>query len=191
MKLVAGLGNPGREYESTRHNVGFRVVDELARRWQIEVSRRSFSGYVGSGAIRGQQVLLLKPVTYMNRSGRSLREAVTFHKLSVPDVLVVTDDLALPLAKLRVRPKGSAGGHNGLASIIAELGSEEFARIRVGIEWVEGRRMVSHVLSPFSPEEQREMRRAVIRAADAVECWLSEGIDMAMNRFNRADKPRE
>ncbi len=187
MKLIVGLGNPGREYAATRHNVGFRVLDEVARRHQIDVGRRKFSGLTGSGHIGSQQVLLLKPETYMNLSGRSVREAMTFHKLELPDLLVVVDDLALPLARLRVREAGSAGGHNGLISLIQELGSDAFARLRIGIAWVEGKRMVGHVLGAFTKEEEAQIEPAVKRAADAVECWVFEGPQAAMNRFNKAD----
>jgi PTH1 family peptidyl-tRNA hydrolase len=189
MKLIVGLGNPGREYAGTRHNVGFRVLDEVGRRHAIDTGRRRFSGFAGTGSIEGVQVLLLKPTTYMNLSGRSVREAMTFHKLSASDLLVVVDDLALPLARLRVREKGSAGGHNGLTSIIQELGSDEFARLRIGIAWVEGKRMVGHVLGAFTEEEESQIAPAVRRAADAVECWVTQGVQSAMNRFNKAEDP--
>src|SRR5205085_7432881 len=157
MKLIVGLGNPGREYANTRHNIGFRVLDELARRHAIDLTRRKFSGVIGSGSIAGEQVLLLKPETYMNLSGRSVREALTFHKLEPSDLLVIVDDLALPLAKLRIREKGSAGGHNGLTSIVNELGTDEFARLRIGIGWIEGKRMVGHVLGAFTAEEEAQI----------------------------------
>ena len=172
MKLIVGLGNPGGKYEDTRHNVGFRALDELSRRWRIELTRRRFSGLSGSGTIRAQKVLLLKPMTYMNLSGRSVREAMTFHKLVPADLLVVLDDMALPLGRLRLRPAGSAGGHNGLTSV----------------ESVEGSRMVDHVLGSFTAEERPQVDQAIVRAADAVECWLSEGIDGAMNRYNRPEE---
>jgi PTH1 family peptidyl-tRNA hydrolase len=188
MKLIVGLGNPGGKYEDTRHNVGFRTLDELSRRWRIELTRRRFSGLSGSGTIRDQKVLLLKPMTYMNLSGRSVREAMTFHKLAPADLLVVLDDMALPLGRLRLRPAGSAGGHNGLTSVIAETGGEAFARLRIGIESVEGSRMVDHVLGSFTAEERPQVDQAIVRAADAVECWLSEGIDGAMNRYNRPEE---
>lgn len=191
MKLIVGLGNPGREYAGTRHNVGFRVVDELARRHQIDVNRRKFGGLTGSGHVRGEQVLVLKPETYMNLSGRSVREAMTFHKLALPDLFVVVDDLALPLARLRIREKGSAGGHNGLTSLIQELGDDAFARLRIGIAWVEGKRMVGHVLGAFTKDEEAQIEPAVKRAADAVECWILEGVQAAMNKFNKAADPAD
>ncbi len=189
MKLVVGLGNPGKEYERTRHNVGFRVIDEVARRWRIEVSRRKFSSRVGGGTVGRGRVLLLKPTTYMNRSGQSVIEAVAFYKVPLEDLLVVTDDLALPLGRLRIRPRGSAGGHKGLGDIIGRLGTDGFARLRVGIEWAGGPKMVDHVLSPFGAQEQEPISQAVRRAADAVTCWVDDGVDTAMNTFNRSQEP--
>jgi len=187
MHLIVGLGNPGGKYASTRHNVGFRVVDELARRHGIDTSRSRFSGLFGNGSIGHEQVLLLKPGTFMNLSGRAVREAMTFYKLEPVSLLVVSDDMALPLGRLRLRKGGSAGGHNGLSSVIAELGTELFARLRIGIEQVSGERMVGHVLSPFSGREEEIIGPAVVKAADAVECWVAEGIDTAMNRFNKSE----
>jgi len=187
MKLVVGLGNPGGKYEGTRHNVGFRVADELCGRHGIDVSRAAFSGLAGKGVIGSEPVLVLKPGTFMNLSGRAVREAMTFYKLELPDLLVVSDDMALPLGRLRLRKGGSAGGHNGLASAIAELGSDAFSRLRIGIEQVSGERMVGHVLSPFSRQEEEVIGPAVAKAADAVECWLANGIDAAMNRYNKIE----
>lgn len=188
MKLIVGLGNPGGKYEQTRHNVGFRAIEELARRWRIAVTRNRFSGLVGDGPIRDRKVLLLEPMTYMNLSGRSVREAMTFHKLALADLLVILDDMALPLGRLRLRPGGSAGGHNGLANVIEQLGGDDFARLRIGIEAVQGSRMVDHVLGSFTPEERGRIDQAIARAADAAECWLAEGIDGAMNKYNRPEE---
>ncbi|HSW46101.1 MAG TPA: aminoacyl-tRNA hydrolase [Phycisphaerae bacterium] len=188
MKLVVGLGNPGSEYARTRHNVGYRVVDELARRWEFSGARRQFSGLAVSGQAGQEKVLLLKPTTYMNRSGQSVREAMTFHKIDLPDVMVVLDDMALPLGRIRLRAEGSAGGHNGLSDVIGQLGSDLVGRLRIGIEQVSGERMVSHVLTPFSPREEEVIATAVTRAADAVECWLKNGMDEAMTLFNRAEE---
>jgi PTH1 family peptidyl-tRNA hydrolase len=187
MKLIVGLGNPGRQYEHTRHNAGFEVIDELARRWSIDVHRSRFSALSGDGRIGAERVTLLKPQTYMNLSGRSVREAATFHKIALIDVLIVLDDLALPLGKIRLRAGGSAGGHNGLTSVIAEMGGEDMARLRIGIEWVSGAKAVGHVLGKFTVEERKLMDQAAARAADAVECWTAEGVQAAMNRFNRAN----
>jgi len=188
MRLIVGLGNPGQKYKGTRHNVGFCCIDELARRWQVELSRRVFHGIGWTGVMRGERVLLLKPGTYMNLSGQSVGEAASFHKVAPSDLLVIVDDMALPTGRLRVRAKGSAGGHNGLSNIIERLGHEDFARVRIGIDQVRGERMVGHVLSPFTEEEDRIMEPAIRRAADAVECWLADGIDTAMNRYNRSEE---
>ena len=191
MKLVVGLGNPGRKYQGTRHNLGFEVVDELARRWQIDMGRERFSGMCGDGLIGEQRVLLLKPLTFMNRSGRAVREALTFHKLDVADLLVIVDDRALPLGRLRIRGRGSAGGHNGLADIVRHLGGEAFARLRIGIDWASGAATVGHVLGSFSAQEQPIVDEAIILAAEAVECWAQRGLDDAMNRYNRTEDANE
>lgn len=183
MKLIVGLGNPGREYESSRHNVGWLVLDCLSKRWQISMDRERFRGLFGDGQILGQRVGLLKPLVYMNRSGASAAAAVQFYKLDRDAFLVVSDDLNLPLGRLRIRAAGSAGGHNGLADIIERLATDQFARLRVGIGQSSGD-MVAHVLSAFAPEETAAARAAIETAADAVECWISEGIEQAMNRFN-------
>lgn len=188
VKLVAGLGNPGRKYEGTRHNVGFRVVDELARRWQVQVKRQQFAGLAEMVNHAGQRVLLLKPATFMNKSGESLTQAMRYYSLAGGDVMVVHDDMALPLGRIRVRSQGGAGGHNGVSDIIARLGDDGFARLRLGIEQVSGERMVDHVLSPFSAAEEAIIAPAVMRAADAVECWLTDGMDTVMNRYNRAEE---
>jgi len=188
MKVVAGLGNPGRKYEGTRHNVGFDVVDELSKRWRIETSRRRFNSQFGDGRIRDERVLLLKPQTYMNLSGRAVREALTFYKLASAALLVVVDDMALPLGRLRIRSKGSGGSHNGLNNVIDEIDTEEFARLRVGIGAVSGERAVSHVLGSFDEQDRACVDQTVIRAADAVECWLIEGVEAVMNRYNRPEE---
>ena len=138
--------------------------------------------------MRGEQVLLLKPTTYMNLSGRAVREVLLFHKLGLEDLLVVVDDMALPVGRLRLRPRGSAGGHNGLASVIQELGGEGFARLRIGIERVSGQNAVQHVLSKFEPEDEELINQTILRAADAVECWLTEGSEAAMNVYNRPEE---
>jgi PTH1 family peptidyl-tRNA hydrolase len=185
MRIIVGLGNPGREYESSRHNVGWRVIDCLARRWGIDMTRERFEGQFGDGQIHSERVGLLKPLTYMNRSGRSALSAVQFFKIAADAFLVVTDDFALPLGRLRMRPKGSAGGHNGLADLIDRLGTDGFARLRVGIGSPAGS-SVTHVLGRFTPQERDAVERAVDRAADAVECWVSDGVETSMNRFNPA-----
>lgn len=185
MRIIVGLGNPGREYEESRHNVGWRVVDELGRRWNIDLTRERFDGVFGDGQIHGQRAGLLKPLTYMNRSGRSALTAVRFFKIEADAFMVVTDDFALPLGRLRVRPQGSAGGHNGLQDLIDRLGTNEFSRLRVGIGSPDGGH-VPHVLGRFAPAERETVERMVERAADAVECWVTDGVEACMNRFNPA-----
>ena len=191
MKLIVGLGNPGREYEGSRHNVGFQVVERLARMWQIEPNRRRFQGLFGTGSCGPEPVLLLQPQTYMNRSGASVAEAAGFYKLEPADLLVVLDDLALPLGSLRLRPEGSAGGHNGLQDVVERLGNDKFARLRVGIGAARPQDMVGHVLGRFRPDERPVMDEAVEKAAAAVQCWVSQGIGMAMNRYNTKKKSNQ
>jgi PTH1 family peptidyl-tRNA hydrolase len=183
MKLIVGLGNPGRQYERTRHNLGFMVVDLLAARWSIGMTVEG-SGSFGRGRVAGQTVGLLKPMTFMNRSGQAVLEVVQFYKLETADLLVVFDDLDLPVGRVRVRAKGSAGGHKGLGDIINRLGSEDIARVRIGIARPAGDDAVDYVLSPFGPQEREPIEAAVRVAAQAAECWLTEGPDAAMNRYN-------
>ncbi|MCB9850750.1 MAG: aminoacyl-tRNA hydrolase [Phycisphaerales bacterium] len=184
MKLIVGLGNPGKEYERTRHNVGFRVVDLLASRWQIDMLSEKFHAWFGSGVIRDERVVLLKPTTFMNRSGQAVQAAGKFYQLELADLLVISDDVAIDVGRLRVRKKGSAGGHNGLSDIIRRIGSDEFCRLRFGIGDVPGAVRSSHVLGRFSADEDELIEPAIRRCADAVETWIVEGADAAMNRFN-------
>jgi PTH1 family peptidyl-tRNA hydrolase len=187
VKLIAGLGNPGPRYAESRHNVGFMVVDELAQRWATEVTRfdRHFEGVTGQAQAGGDTVLLLKPATYMNLSGRSVAAAWRFYKLAREDVLVIYDDLDLPVGGLRVRASGSAGGHRGMSDVLQQLGTDEIARIRIGIGKVHRDVTVDYVLSRFFPEERPVMAAAVGTAADAAQCWSREGIAAAMNQYNR------
>jgi len=185
MKLVVGLGNPGSRYDRTRHNLGFRVVDVLAERWHVAVTREKFDAMLGDGTVAGQRTTLMKPQTFMNRSGRSVQAAVAFYRLPIEDVLVVSDDLDLPVGSVRIRASGSSGGHRGLEDIIRLLGSESFPRVRIGIGRPDRADAVDHVLSGFTEDEEAVVKQAVHRAADAVECWLAEGVTAAMNRFNR------
>lgn len=185
MKLVVGLGNPGRRYEGTRHNVGYAILAELARRHGTTPPKTKFHGEVVEADLGGQKALLLSPTTFMNRSGTSVQEAVGFFKIPMEDLLVLCDDLNLPVGKLRVRPGGSSGGQKGLDDIIARLGSEEFARLRVGIgaapdnwDWAD------YVLSKFTTDELPDIELAVQRAADAVEAWAREGVESCMNQYN-------
>jgi len=186
MKLIVGLGNPGREYEHTRHNVGFQVAEELAQRYDVTLkSRPSWKARVAKIAEIDEGVLLAEPTTFMNLSGWAVREITAFHKLSPSDVLVVVDDADLPLGRLRLRTSGSAGGHNGLKSIIEELGTVEFPRQRVGVGRQAGE-LKNHVLGRFSVDERARIDAAVKRAADAAELFAKENILAAMNRFNAA-----
>jgi PTH1 family peptidyl-tRNA hydrolase len=186
MKLIVGLGNPGREYEHTRHNVGFQVAEELARRYRVTLKNHAkWKTRAAKIAEIGDGVLLAEPTTFMNLSGWAVREIADFHKLSPSDVLVVVDDADLPLGRLRLRPSGSAGGHNGLKSVIQELGTVEFPRLRVGVGRQAGE-LKNHVLGRFSVEEKTQIDAAVNRAADAAELFAKESILAAMNRFNAA-----
>ena len=185
MKLIAGLGNPGRKYQGTRHNVGYEVIAELARRFGAPAARSKFQGEVAEITIEAERVLLLCPHTYMNRSGDSVGAARDFYKLESGDLLVVCDDFNLPLAKLRFRARGSSGGQKGLANVIQRLGNEEFARLRIGIgpppdNWD----IADYVLSRYTSQERDEIDAAVARAADAVVAWTREGVEHCMNQYN-------
>ena len=189
MKLVAGLGNPGREYAGTRHNVGFEVMDLLARRHHLPWPAKLDGSSVEARWRRPDaDVLLVKPLTYMNLSGRAVSELARFYKIDLPDVLVVTDDVNLPLGRLRARASGSEGGHNGLRSIAESFGTIDYARLRIGVGRGDLRRdLADHVLARFEPDEQAGMEDAIARAADAVEVWISDGLARVMNTFNRAE----
>ena len=184
--IVVGLGNPGGQYEHTRHNVGFDAADELAERCRVPLQRLKFRALTNTVTLGGQKVLLMKPVTYMNLSGEAVREAAAFYKVPPEHILVLSDEVALPPGKLRVRKGGSAGGHNGLKNIIAHLGSDQFPRIRLGV----GQKphpdydMADWVLGKPQGEDKKAVEAAVVRAADAVECLLAKGPEEAMNRFN-------
>ena len=184
--LVVGLGNVGEKYDNTRHNVGFEVADELAERGRAPIQKLKHRALTNTLEIGGEKVLLMKPVTYMNLSGEAVGEAARFFKVPADHVLVISDDVSLPVGKLRVRRGGSAGGHNGLKNIIQHLGSDQVPRIKVGV----GEKphpdydMADWVLGKFQGEDRRTMDGAVERAADAVECFLREGPDKTMSRFN-------
>jgi PTH1 family peptidyl-tRNA hydrolase len=184
VKLIAGLGNPGAAYAGTRHNVGFMAADALARLLGVRIKRRRF-GALAAEAVHGDtKLLLIKPQQYMNRSGHAVATAAGFYKLAPADVLVVTDDMALSTGQLRLRPKGSAGGHNGLKDIIDALGTEQFPRLRVGIGSAGTRDAADYVLSRFSEPERQTVEQAVGTAAQAVLCWVTDGIEAAMTRYN-------
>jgi PTH1 family peptidyl-tRNA hydrolase len=185
MKLIVGLGNPGRKYESTRHNVGFEVLHAVAKRCAAEAAKDKFDGRLAAAAIGSERVLLLWPLTLMNRSGQSVLGAVSFYQLPLADVLVVCDDFNLPLGTLRFRSQGSAGGQKGLQDIIERLGTEQFSRLRLGIGPVpDAWDPADFVLSRFPADERSLIDETIKRAADGVECWVAEGIDASMNRFN-------
>lgn len=193
MYVIAGLGNPRREYENTRHNVGFAVIDMLAEKYGIRVNELKHRGLIGKGVIAGERVLLVKPVTYMNLSGECIREVLQYYRIAgEKDLIVIHDDISLEQGMIRIRKKGSAGGHNGLKNIIAQLGSETFMRIKVGVGGKpEGYDLVDYVLGHFSKEERERMAQAQQDACSAVEAILTDGADEAMNRFNRKGKKAE
>jgi PTH1 family peptidyl-tRNA hydrolase len=188
IRLVVGLGNPGPEYAGTRHNLGFQVIEALEPALGIEVRQRKFNARIGAGPHRGRKVILMKPWTFMNRSGAPVAAAVGFYKLDLRDLMVVVDDMALEIGSIRVRASGSAGGHNGLADIIAKLGTDAFARCRVGIGARRSPDAVEHVLGRPESEEKPVLNRAILRARDAVLCWLDFGVDKTMNEFNRTQE---
>ena len=184
IKLVVGLGNPGSKYQGTRHNIGFDLVDRLAQGGSQASFSSKFEGQQAEIEIDYRRVLLLKPETFMNLSGRSVGQAVRFYKLPVTDLLVVCDDLSLPVGKLRLRPGGSDGGQKGLRDIAAQLGTDQFPRLRIGIGENEGVDAADYVLSRFRSAERNAIDDALILASQAVAVWVTQGIDAAMNRFN-------
>ena len=186
MYLIAGLGNPGREYENTRHNAGFASIDRLAEKNHISIDMKKFQALCGTGYIGGQKVLLLKPQTYMNLSGESLRASCDFFKIDPEqELIVIYDDISLAPGQLRIRAKGSAGGHNGIKSIISHLGTQVFLRVKVGVgEKPQGWDLADYVLGHFSKEEQQVMQESFDRAADAAAALLSEEVQQVMNEYN-------
>jgi PTH1 family peptidyl-tRNA hydrolase len=185
MKLIVGLGNPGRDYANNRHNVGFKCVDLFAREHGISLTQRGARSKLGTGEVANIRIALAKPQTFMNLSGEAVAALIRRYKVSTKDIIVVYDDLDLPLGKIRIRENGSSGGHNGLKSIIARLGTQDFPRIRVGIAPVEeDADAIEHVLSDFTPEEKTVMKEVYPRVAAAIHCLLTEGIAAAMNKYN-------
>ena len=187
MYIIAGLGNPTQQYDHTRHNIGFDTITYLADRYHIPMNTKKFQAICGTGIIEGQKVLLLKPQTYMNLSGNSIGEAVNFYKLDpAAEVIVIYDDIALEPGYIRVRKKGSAGGHNGIKDIIAHLGTQEFKRVRVGVgEKPKDYDLAAYVLGHFTPEDRKKVEEAIAQAADAVELMVQDRIDEAMNLYNK------
>ena len=184
--LIAGLGNPEAKYDGTRHNAGFAALDALADKWNISVGKTKFQGLWGQGEVDGHKVVLLKPLTYMNLSGESVGEAARFYKVPADHVLVISDDVSLPVGKLRIRKSGSAGGHNGLKNIIQHLGTDAFPRIKVGVGMPDhpDHEMIDWVIGKPQGEEAKTLRAALDHAADAALSVIDEGPDRAMNRFN-------
>ncbi|MEN6355684.1 MAG: aminoacyl-tRNA hydrolase [Armatimonadota bacterium] len=189
MRVIVGLGNPGRQYAHTRHNVGFDVLDAFAKRRKVKILSRQCRGLVGSFDHYGEQILLVKPQTFMNESGQCIGQIMRKYHLEPSDIFVIYDDMDLPLAKIRIRLQGSSGGHNGMKSIIAHLHSKEFARMRIGIGH-QGE-AINHVLSRFSRKDRQEMDVTIEQAADALDMMLEEGIEAAMNQYNRAESSEE
>lgn len=184
MYAIIGLGNPDKKYEKTRHNVGFDVIDELAEQMGVEVKTKRHKALCGIGTIGSEKVVLVKPQTYMNLSGESVRAVMDFYKLNPEtDIIVISDDISLPTGKIRVRAKGSAGGHNGLKSIIAHTGTDKFKRIKVGVGANEGD-LIKHVLGKFPKEERMVVEDSIKNAASAAEVMIICGVEEAMNKFN-------
>ena len=183
MYLIVGLGNIGREYEKTRHNVGFDTIDLLSRKYNIELNRVKFKGIYGEGYIGREKVLLLKPSTYMNLSGESVREAVNFYKIDLDKIIIIYDDISIPVGRLRIRGKGSAGGHNGIKNIILNLGTDSFPRIKIGVGQPK-ENLVSYVLGRFSEEERKVLDETLETALLAVKEIMETSLEEAMNKYN-------
>ena len=187
MMIIVGLGNPGREYRNSRHNIGFDVIDRLAQQEHVDVLEKKHRAVTGKGFVAGERCILAKPLTFMNLSGESVRMLLDYYKADeTAELIVVSDDVSLDMGQIRIRKKGSAGGHNGLKNIIAHLGHDTFIRVKVGVgDKPEGHDLVDHVLGHFTGPEREVMDEAVGRAADAVRAIIAKGPDVAMNEFNR------
>ena len=205
MYIIVGLGNPGKKYENTRHNLGYITLDQLAKKHSIKIEKSKFKSLVGEGTIAGQKVLLVKPETYMNNSGEAVRDVVNFYKIEPENLLVIYDDIDIPMGDIRIRAAGSSGSHNGMKSIVYHLVDDSFPRIRIGIgirsEEEEagspatrptGESMIDYVIGGFTKKEVPLLEDACTKAVLATECYLEQGIDIAMNRYNvRHKKPKE
>lgn len=190
MKIIAGLGNPGKEYENTKHNAGFLTIDVLSEKYGIKVNKIKFKGLIGEGMIGTEKVILVKPQTYMNLSGQCIREIVSFYKLDMEDLVIIYDDIDLPMGNLRIRKKGSAGTHNGMRSIIYDLQDDGFPRVRIGIGGERKGDLANYVISGFSGDDRKLIEDAIIKAADAVACLVENGIERAMVDYN-TKKPKK
>lgn len=184
MKLIVGLGNPGKKFEQTRHNVGFMAIDELSKELGISVDQKKFQGVYGKGVVNGETVYLLKPQTYMNLSGESVRPLMEYFNIDVEDLLVIYDDLDLPTGKVRLRQKGSAGGHNGMKSIITHVHTQDFKRVRIGIDRSSRHSVIDYVLKPFSKEEAEPIQDAIERTVKACKAWTTNAFPEVMNKYN-------
>lgn len=184
MYIIVGLGNPGKEYEKTRHNTGFMVIDEIANYMGIEVNKNKFKAKIGEGIIKGEKVILVKPQTYMNNSGESIIELIKYYKIDLDKLIVIYDDVDLDVGRIRIRKSGSAGTHNGMRSIVDYLDSTAFPRIRVGIGKNQVGDLVNHVLGKFNSEEIEIMSESIDKASEAAKIIISEGIDIAMNKVH-------
>lgn len=186
MYIIAGLGNPGRDYVNTRHNTGFEAIDAIASKFNININKEKFKALYGDGSIAGEKVILLKPQTYMNLSGESIRDFVHWYKIEPENVIVIYDDISLPVGKMRIRPKGSAGGHNGMKSIIYQLNTDIFPRIKIGVGSPENKDydLADYVLGKFTKEETEVLIKTVINASEAVETIIKNGTERAMAKYN-------
>lgn len=187
MYIIAGLGNPDRQYQNTRHNIGFDVVDAIAEKYDIAMGERKHKAVIGKGFIAGHKVVLVKPQTYMNLSGESIRAVIDFYKVDEKnELIVISDDVSLDVGRIRIRKKGSAGGHNGLKNIILHLGHDEFMRVRMGVgEKPQGRDLADYVLGHFTKEEREVIDESIRNAAAAIEIMVTQGPDAAMNLYNK------
>ena len=184
MYIIAGLGNPGKKYENTRHNMGFIAIDLLADEYDIKVDKLKFKALVGEGRIAGQRVLLMKPQTYMNLSGEAIREAVNFYKIDPEELIVIYDDIDIPTGTFRIRKKGSAGTHNGMRSVVQHLSSDQFPRIRVGIGSEKPVDLINYVTGGISKTEKQLLEEALVKSAKGAAAIVEKGIDNAMNEYN-------
>jgi peptidyl-tRNA hydrolase, PTH1 family len=186
MKLIVGLGNPGKQYDQTRHNIGFEVIDALSNKFSIPLNQSKFKGLYGIGFCSGEKVILLKPLTYMNLSGESIRAVMDYYDIDIEDLIVIYDDLDLPIGKIRLRQKGSPGGHNGIKSTVAHLGTQQFNRIRIGIDRPQpGMSVPDYVLGRFHPDEKAPTEDAVKKSAEACSAWLEKPFLQVMNEYNQ------
>ncbi len=184
MVVIVGLGNPGKKYENTRHNMGFKAIDQLSEKWQIPVEKSKHQALVGEGRLRGEKVILVKPQTFMNQSGISVKSIVDYYQVPLEKLLIIYDDLDLSLGTVRIRKNGGAGTHNGMRSVVNHLGEKTFPRIRIGIGNREEVSMIQFVIGKVNKEEKEILNRTIEKAAEAVEVLLDQGIDKAMNRYN-------